>query len=251
MTRFNSETKTLALEIRKKKTNTMKNHSTRFLAAAAALAVVTSATAATYNGDLFVGFTAQSGNDVIFDLGQAATLYSGQNWDLSAAFTAAGFASPGSLKWGILGDKNVAGVHFAWSTTGGATPLTIPNTPVWGTLDTPTRSIASQFSLLGSGQYVTPLASFDNSWNQQTIVGTLTTQYHNTYENPNVVGFTSASFYSLVADDSAPTLQGTFSLSANNLVTFTAVPEPGSLAFLGLGLGMAILAFRRPSVRNV
>src|SRR5262249_101245 len=141
-------------------------------------------------------------------------------WDVSAAFGAAGISSLDNVKWGVLGDKNVLGLRYAWTTTDGSTPLTLPNTPVWGTLDTATRSIASQFSNLTLGQSVSPDSTFDNSWNQQTIVGPLATQYRNVYENPNVTGLTTATFYKVRADGSAPDRLGTFTLGPNGNVAF-------------------------------
>jgi hypothetical protein len=126
-------------------------------------------------------------------------------------------------------------------------PPTIPGTPAWGGLDTATRSIASQFSTFSLGQSATPDSTFDNSWNQQTIVGTLTTQYHNVYEDPNVSGLKTSSFYRVLADGSTPEFAGSFTLGANGTVSFS-VPEPGTCALIGLGV--AVFALRRKFDRN-
>ena len=200
-----------------------------------------SASAATYNGDLLLGFTTQSGTDLIVDIGPASSLFPGQSWNLSSSLLGAGISSLGGVKWGVIGDRNVSGTRTAWSTSASGTPGSIANSAVWGGLDTPTRSIASQFTTLSLGQTVTPDSSFDNSWNQQTIAGTLTTQYHNVYGDPNISGLKSGNFYSAVADGSVPQLVGTFSLGANGSVSF--VPEPGTYALLGLGL--LTFTFRR------
>jgi len=201
---------------------------------AATVAASFSAHAATYNGDLFIGFTTQSGKDLIYDIGQASTLFPGQTWNLSSSLTGAGITALGGAKWGVIGDKSVNGIRYAWSTSGNGVPPSIANAAVWGTVDTPTRSISSQFSTLGLNQSVTPDSSFDNSWNQQTIVGTLVTQYHNVYEDPNTSGLKTVPFYGAAADGSIPELVGTFSLGGNGVVSF--VPEPGTFTLIGLGL---------------
>ena len=200
---------------------------------AAALAAAASTQAATYTGDLLIGFTSQSGNDFIYDLGQASSLFSGETFNLSSGL---GGFNLSTVHWGIIGDKNVAGVRTAWTSTGGSAPNPIPSTAVWGTLDTATKSIYQNFPLGGAGDTVSISASDDNSWNQQTILGSLTTQYHNVYGDPNSIGIGSENFYSLLANSSAPSLVGTFSLSANGTLTFTAVPEPATYVFAGMGL---------------
>ena len=199
----------------------------------AAMVAVASAQGATYTGDLLVGFTSQSGNDYIYDLGQASALFSGETFNLSSGL--AGF-NLSTVHWGVIGDKNVGGIRTAWTTTGGSAPNPIPSTAVWGTLDTATKSIYQNFPLGGAGDTVSISASDDNSWNQQTILGSLTTQYHNVYGDPNSIGVGSESFYSLLANGSAPTLLGNFSLSANGTLTFTAVPEPATCVLAGMGL---------------
>jgi hypothetical protein len=226
----------------------MKRITKTALLAAIALAVATPAQAATYTGDLLIGFTSQSGSDFIFDLGQASSLTDGQTFNLSSALSSFNL---NTVNWGIIGDKNVSGVRTAWTTTSGTTPNTVPNTTTWGSLDTATKSIYQNFPVGGAGDSFTILATDDNSWNQQTINGSLTTQYHNAYENPNLVGLGSESFYSLVANGSAPTLAGNFTLDSGGIVTFTAtaVPEPGTYGLLA-GAGLLVLSFRRQFVRS-
>lgn len=228
-----------------KKTTTTMNKIPRSLAVAAVLAAF-STSAATYNGDLLICFTTQSGSDLIYDIGPAGSLFPGQTFSIGSSLLGAGINSLGSVHWGVIGDSNIGGQRSAWTTTSGAVPNTIPNTAVWGSIDTPTRSIASQFSTLSLNQSVTAASSFDNSWNQQTVAGTLTTQYHNVYGDPNVSGLKTASFYHVLADGSAPELIGSFTLGANGNVTF--LPEPSTYALLGLGT--LSLLFRQKLFRN-
>src|SRR5262245_28701696 len=118
-----------------KPTTNMKLKSRSLVIAAVAVAGI-SAQAATYNGDLLLGFTTQNGKDLIYDIGPASSLFPGQTWNLSSSLLGAGISALGGAKWGVIGDKNVAGQRYAWTTTAGFVPSTIPNTPFWGTLDT-------------------------------------------------------------------------------------------------------------------
>src|SRR5437899_450692 len=142
---------------------------------AVALAAAASTQAATYTGDLILGFTSQSGNDFIVDIGQASALTSGQTFNLSGSL---GGFNLNTVNWGIVGDKNVGGIRNVWTSTGGTSPNTVANTAQWGQIDTATKSIYSGFVTGGAGDTITPDSSTDNSWNQQTKVGGLTTQYH-------------------------------------------------------------------------
>jgi hypothetical protein len=217
------------------------------LLAALGLASLTTAQAAAYNGDLIVGFTSQSGTDLIYDLGAASSLFNGETWTLTPLLLSYNL---NTVNWGVIGDKNLAGVRTAWTTTTGYTPNPVPNTTTWGNLDTAASSIYSNFGTAGAGQSISIDSADQNSWNQQTIVGSLTTQYVNAYGNPNVVGLTSDSFFSMVANGSSPTPLGNFSLDNTGVLTFNAqpVPEPAAASLIGGGaLLMLVLRskFRR------
>jgi len=194
------------------------------------------ASAATYNGDLLLGFTAQSGNDLIFDLGAASSLANGQTWDLSSLISGYNLST---VHWGVIGDKTGT-PRSAWTTTAGLTPLSLPGNTSWASLDTPTKSIYQNFAAAGAGQSLSIDSTDDNSWNQQTISGTLTTQYHNAYEDPNVTGLVSDSFFGVLANGSAPTLLGSFALGSNGVLAFTAVPEPSTFGLLACAVFLAV-----------
>ena len=222
----------------------MKNQIKSALLAAAVGVVATSTQAALNNGDLLIGFTSQSGNDLMYDLGNASTLTDGQTWDLSSLLT--GF-SLNTVNWGVIGDQKISGTGNVWTTTpiGNPIPSTLASISAWGQLDTAQASIFSGFTTAAAGQSLSVDASTQNSWNQQTITGALTTQYHNVYANPNVVGLTSDNFYQIIANSSAPTLLGGFSLAGNGVVTYTvsAVPEPSSYALFTV-TGLLALCLR-------
>jgi hypothetical protein len=218
--------------------------------AVAAGVVAASAQAATNNGDLLLGFTDQTHNDVIFDLGPASSLAYGNSWNLGATgFNLLGNLNLGSVYWGVIGDNLVGATGTAWTTKLFGTPGKLAGLPAWGALDTPITSIFSNFGSTGPGTSISVdpnnTAAYPNGWNVQTISGTLTTDYHKAYLNPNSQGFVSDSFYQVVADNSAPTLMGYFNLNSSGVITYTAspVPEPSSLALLA-GAGILSLCLR-------
>jgi hypothetical protein len=224
----------------------MKNFYKATWLAVLGLASVSAVKATPYNGDLIIGFTAGSGNDVVYDLGAASSLTSGETWDLSSILTGYDLST---ISWGVIGTLNTGSPRTAWSTTDGTTPpVNLPSLSAWGKNNTAISSIYQNFATAGAGQSISITVSDDNSWNSQTISPSLTTQYANVYGNPNVVGTTSDSLYSILSNNSAPTLLGNFGLDGNGMVTFSPVPEPstyGLLAVAGL-LGLSRLkSFRR------
>jgi PKD repeat protein len=200
------------------------------LLATAIGATLTSAQAATYNGDLLIGFTTQSGNDLIYDLGAESSLTNGETWNLSSLLSGYNLTN---VNWGVIGDKSVSGTRYVWTTTGGLPPNTVPNTAAWGNIDSSARSIYQNFGTAGAGQSLSIDTTDANSWNQQTINGGGPLQYVNVYENPNVQGVTSDSFYSLIANGSAPTLVGNFTLNSGGVLTFNVAASPPVAGFTG------------------
>lgn len=187
--------------------------------------VLISTQAATYNGDLLIGFTSQSGNDVIYDLGAQSSLVDGETWNLATLLAGRNL---NTVNWGVIGDnKSISGQPWtAWTTTDGTVlPPRVPNAQTLGTLDTATKSIYQNFAAAGAGQSISITNNDDNSWSQQTINGGGPNQYVNVYNNPNVVGATSDSFYSVLDNNSAPVLAGSFTLGTNGVVTFN-LPQP-------------------------
>ena len=225
-------------------------------------AVASSAQAAGNNGDLLLGFTDQTHNDVIFDLGPASSLTYNESWNLGASgLNLLGSYNLGSVYWGVIGDNLVGATGTAWTTKPVGTPGKLAGLTAWGALDTPITSIFSNFSPVGSSGSTTPgesvsvnpndTATYPNGWNVQTISGTLTTDYHKAYLNPNTQGYVSASFYQITANNTAPSLQGYFNLDSSGVITYTAspVPEPGSLALL-TAAGVLSLGLRRRFFRH-
>ena len=221
------------------------------LLATLGLAGMATARAADYNGDLLIGFTSGTGNDLIYDLGAASSLSDGQTWDLTSLLTGYNL---NTVNWGVIGDVNFGGVRTAWITTeGAATPNSIPSLAAWSPIYLATKAIYQNFDTAGSGQFQLVDSTFASSWNQETTINGLgnSGSYISNEGNPNVTGPTSANVFGMVANGSAPSLAGNFSLDNTGVLTFSVsqVPEPGAASLIGGG-ALLLLAlrnkFRRP-----
>ena len=87
----------------------------RFLATFASAAMVTSLQAASYNSDLVIGFTDLIHNDKVYDLGSAASITNGQQWNLSTLLTGYNL---NNVSWGVVGTATIGTNRTAWVTTG-------------------------------------------------------------------------------------------------------------------------------------
>lgn len=189
--------------------------------------------AATYTGDLIVGFTTQSGNDLVYDLGTQASLTNNKTWNLSTLL--AGY-NLNLVNWGVIGDKSVGGVRYVWMTTDGITPNPVPSLTTWGNLDNATATIIQDMSSSGAGQYVTMANDAANSWNKETLDGLASATSYQSYKGntPDVVGKISAPFFSMIANGSAPVQLGSFTLSGTGTLTYnvasSAPPAPTIVA---------------------
>jgi PKD repeat protein len=189
-------------------------------------------------GDLLIGFSTEAGSDVIYDLGQESSLTDGKSWNLASLLTSYGNYS--TLYWGVIGNSTNAGtVRTAWTTTiTGIVPNTVLGNGAFGKLNTVALALAGNGpgGAIAAGQSATPAASYPNSWNTETLTGTLAGNYINAYENPNVLGVTSADFSRVNNDGSTPTLLGNFTLAASGVVTYHTVstsPTPPVAGFSG------------------
>lgn len=177
-------------------------------------------------GDLLIGFTTGFGNDVVYDLGQESALSNGETWNL--AFLLSNYGNYSGVSWGVIGNGNNSGSpRILWTTTAvGVTAGVVQGKSKFGALNSDAGALYENFTNTGAGNWVAVSSSGPTSWNEITTPNaTLGTSYINEYENPNVVGVTSASFSQVLDDGSTPTLLGTFALAANGVVTFT-VPSP-------------------------
>jgi hypothetical protein len=218
--------------------------------AALGLASVTAAQAVTYNGDLLVGFTTQSGNDLVYDLGSFSSLTYGETWDLTSALAAAGLGSSVSTaQWGIVGNANSAGIKYSWLTTADGSANPVPNSSAWLNINSADSTIFSSLSAAGMGNYGTPSSSASYSWNQETAQGgsAAPTAFSNYSQNPNSTGLGTVTLSQQIDNGSAPTQAGYFGLAvvgSSDILSFQTVPEPGSCALMAVGGGFLMLIGR-------
>jgi hypothetical protein len=205
----------------------------------------------TYNGDLIIGFTGGgSASDFEYDLGSAASLTSGQTWNLGGSLGGFNLAN---TSWGVVGSIFPAGgIRTGYITANtGTTPNRILSSANWSAINNADSTIYSLFPAAGAGNSTTVNQSDPASWNQQTINGSGTTTFHNAWQDPNhfPAGTGSMDFFSALANNTAPNLLGTFSLDGAGTITFTAVPEPGSYGLVA-GLGLLAFCIRRSILRK-
>jgi PKD repeat protein len=187
-------------------------------------------------GDLIIGFTTGYGTDEMVDLGRESSLTNGMTWNLASLLSSYGNFT--GVNWGVIGNGTNAGTpRVLWTTTVvGTVPDTITGNAAFGHENTATTTLYYNFSSGGPGKSAAIAASSSVSWNTETLSGTLATDYLNCYENPNVVGATTADFSQVLNDASDPTLLGRFTLSANGIVTFNTVsnsPTAPTASFTG------------------
>ena len=78
------------------------------------LAVIQSAQGqggATYNNDLIVGFSTQSGTDTLYDLGAESSLTNGETWNLGSLLTSYDLST---VDWGVI--ASVSSSHTQYLT---------------------------------------------------------------------------------------------------------------------------------------
>ncbi len=201
-----------------------------FLLVAVSLSSVASVKAESY-GDLIVGFTTQSGNDHLLDLGPATSLANGQTWNLATLLSGVNLTT---VNWGVIGNAgaadsflpNFSGVNTYWLTTSGPAPAPA-NKAQFNAADTGINSILQNFPggifNSQSGDTLTIVNTDPNSWNGQTISGTPSSAFVNAILNPNVAGQATASFWQVQADGSNPVHPGNFTLSASGVLTYSTL----------------------------
>jgi hypothetical protein len=192
------------------------------------LASITVAHAVTYNGDLLVGFTVQNGNDLVYDLASEGSLTDGENWNLSAALTAAGINTTGlaSAQWGVVGNNTTGD---AWLTYAGpGVPPTI-NTGIYAKINTADKTLViNDFGATGPGNYTTPSYTLSYSWYSETDQGAYggSSDYASVYVDPNWTGTGTNAFYQVISGG-AVTQLGTFSINSSGVLTYHVfVPQP-------------------------
>jgi hypothetical protein len=217
------------------------------LLAALGLASVTAAQAQ-YSGDLLVGiYDPALANTYVYDLGTVSPT-DGQTWDLSSltpTIGSAGFGSTLSLadQWGVVGYLTGASdTLYASGAVGGAMPPTIKNNNHFNASGTVINTIGGS----PGSQPVNSYSGTGPDWYSQTLNGGLLASLG---YNINVPTDNTALLWQVVADNSAPSAAGAFSLNYQTEVLTYSVPEPTSMALFG-GAGLLMLAFRNKFSRK-
>lgn len=222
----------------------MKNLYKAALLVALGLASVTAAQAVTYNGDLLIGLTTQSGDDLVYDIGAESSLANGETWNLTTALSAAGInTSSSGLLWGVVGSKGTSGPEWL---TDVVTPAGINHGQATAINSSVGALVVNDFSTVGEGNYATPANTVSYSWNEETAQGAsgAGSAYSSEYTDPNLGGEGSIAFYSSTTAGVVTDL-GSFSLSGDELTfNVTAVPEPATYGIIG-GIGVLLLGLRR------
>lgn len=187
-------------------------------------------------GDVLIGFTTGSGNDVVYDLGQESALSNGETWNLEFLLTAYGNYS--ALHWGVVAmGPNSGSPRTAWTSTAvGTIPGTIASNAKFSQIYDEVGAIYENFTNSAPGQWASVASSSSISWYTETYEAfTSGNTYVNNYENPNVTGVGSASFSQILGNSTAPTLLGSFALAANGVVTYTtnSTTTPPTASFSG------------------
>jgi hypothetical protein len=220
-----------------------------------AVAAVSSAQAqTTYTGDVIIGFTggtaSLTANDGLLDFGSVASLTPNETFAAPTGFNL------NTVEWGVVA-ANPQGGSPRYSYTSLAGAPAILSVAGWGQVNTPVKTIFNNaFSpspAAGTVVYTPTSTGLDAQnnlvpntagWLYETVTGGTST-YKNVVGNPNSIGLGAETLYSIQDNGSAPVALGTFTLNANDTVTWdvTAVPEPTTYGFLA-GAGVLALSLR-------
>lgn len=214
------------------------------------LAAASTAQAQWANSDLILGFTgSSSGNDVLFDIGTPSSIgvgKTGVTTDISSTVSFSLWNGGGYSQFGVVGYSSGTSAGIYSTTAPGFTPNTVGNKSAYQGINLTIQDTGSLID--GSGNPANSAVvstSNPNSWSANMSNPGFNT-YYNDYGSPNspLAGNSgTASLYFAKDDGSAPQYLGSFSISGSDL-TFTAAPEPGTCALLGLA-GLVAIAFHR------
>ena len=217
------------------------------------------------DGELVLGFTQSSGTDLICDLGNASTLAYGQRWNFGGQL-ASGSLNSHTVQWGVIG---VSPNNRIWTTAG--------NTPVNGVSPVYNDQISALYSAVynqiapnfftedyinfGIGDNPTRISTDSpNSWNSQTVLAATPigwsangqeyvwadpSAWASIYPtSPNMTGTEKSSLYAVVPGE-IPIQLGVFSLAADGVLSYSAVPIPETTSFAAVsGAGLLLLSLR-------
>ena len=208
----------------------MKNHLKAVLLATAASALMASRVHAG-SGDLIVGFEHGAGNTFVYNLGQFSALVNGEQWNLNAQLSGAGFnaTTPGSgVNFGVIGFNNFDSTLYSTiSLADSASDFNGAKSAV-NTLNNNNHS-------QGFGTGVDWYTETENQFASGNWIAS-------TLNNPNATQPGGATLFSYGLDSSTTQSHLDFSLGADGILTYGVVPEPSTYCLMAvLGLGLVVL----------
>jgi plastocyanin len=195
------------------------------LLAAAFAIIAVSAQADTYSGDLVIGFSDGTHNDVVYDLGPESSITNGQTWKFgSTGLNIITNLVLANTHWGVIGDNTTT--HSVWCSTDGTfIPRELSgHSDLIQNVEDPTENLYNNnMSPAAAGSYflIDPNDIAGESWNHQMVTAhAVSGAYALLYEDPNILGAGSDFFYGLTGYNTDPVLLGSFTLAANFVVTY-------------------------------
>jgi hypothetical protein len=174
-------------------------------------------------GDLLLGFTVGSGNDLIVNLGPVGTaLVNNNSWNFSGLLTNLNSGDLTDISFGIIGETSVP--NTVYSTKVG-TVNTFASQSAFNGIFTAVQGTGSLLN--GSTGFGTPTSTLSGqtSWYGETIGGGAST-FKTAYQNPNIQGTTppsSVNFYTVTQGSNRTNIvqTGVFALSPSGILSFT------------------------------
>ena len=202
-----------------------------------------------YNGDLLIGFTVGSGNDVVADLGPPVVVDGHPAfWDFSSLLSGYDLSS---VHWGVIGNTLNGGTAEADNRvyTTRADPSTLPgpvNQSLYNDLNSQTMNIFGLLPAAGATQSASIASTLADSWYSQTFSPTQPTQYKNAYEDPNVTGVAANYLWEVDTQGGTRSL-GFFTLENSGAMEFVPapIPEPAPFALISLSVLLSALVRRK------
>lgn len=230
-------------------------------------------------GDLFIGFIASGGTgateNYLINIGQASTYRNATSpivlslgnvgADLTAKYSNVGesinWFGRADLKWGVFGSVGATAVNGdnAWTLYAGKSNTNVAYTRFNSFTQSPASNAINDmgltFAAQGTGQSTanSNVATFQDVDGDKTfgayVSGNNAFGYFTGALDNFGDGVGSLGLYRLQTGSGAGQLVGTFDITTTGAITFTPVPEPGTVALVALGLGVALFAFRRRSAQ--
>jgi len=186
------------------------------------------------NGDLLLGFDGGA-SDFIYDLGQYSALTLGETWNVGPGL---------GTRFGVIGAQST-GKHI-YATSFDSAENGFDPTALYNTASANIKTASGQPTAVTVGTSRTTTSTDTTGWTYQTdqAAGTPGNTFENNFFNPNVNVGSIAYFYDNGNTGTVTPVNAFTYDSANGILTYSAVPEPGAWCLLA-GAGLLAAALRR------